>query len=794
MAGPGLLLVVAMAFFRHLLPPDRALYLRDLSFEVLPFRRHVGEMVAAGTAPWWTPLVFGGAPTVAMVHGLFYPPSAVFFLLPAPWALKVFIVGHDLIAGLGLWALLRALAVSPVAALLGATTYMLSGYVLSLGNLVNLLVGAAWLPWAILCFVRATEGAGPVWGRWAILTGVVLGLQALADVQSAYLTVAILVLWLLLPGGPGWLARLRRGAVGLAVGGGIGMLLAAVQLLPLAEFYRMSVRAAGLVTEEAITWSYDPPRLLELLAPRIWGDLIEGPYWGWMLHKAAGAPSPLVLSAYLGIAPLVLAGVAVLALGRSRWVAFCAVLGGLSVLLALGGSTPLYALLHRAVPFFDRFRYPVKWLLPATLSVALMAGIGLGALGDRLAADRRSMRRALAVGVVALAALVGGLFVVRSHPEAVAAFMARQVSLPPVQLAALSERVHVEIVVQGLTAAALYGGTLIALWAVGLSGLPAAAAQGGVLLLLLADLFVHNGDLVPVAPRSLLAAEPPLARFLRQEPGLFRVLYLDTPERQQQVLERARSPFALPIVLWYRSLLLPNTGVEFGLAEFGGGSPARLADHQTVQRLAVGEELRLRLLGAWNVRFLIVPYADLLHPALERVTVPSGDPDVRVYLNRLELPRALWVRHARWYGDRAQLRAALARFDPRREVLLEGADRQDPDGETGGAEGAADVISYRADDVVVRVQAPREGFVVLADTYYPGWRATVDGAETRLLRANYSMRAVRVPGGTHEVRFRYRPHVLWVGAGISLVTALVVAGFLARFRSARRQSPTFGGE
>jgi hypothetical protein len=203
LAGPGLLLVVAMAFFRHLLPPDRALYLRDLSFEVLPFRRHVGEMVAAGTAPWWTPLVFGGAPTVAMVHGLFYPPSAVFFLLPAPWALKVFIVGHDLIAGLGLWALLRALAVSPVAALLGATTYMLSGYVLSLGNLVNLLVGAAWLPWAILCFVRATEGAGPVWGRWAILTGVVLGLQALADVQSAYLTVAILVFGSCFRGDPG---------------------------------------------------------------------------------------------------------------------------------------------------------------------------------------------------------------------------------------------------------------------------------------------------------------------------------------------------------------------------------------------------------------------------------------------------------------------------------------------------------------------------------------------------------------------------------------------------------------
>ena len=40
---------------------------------------------------------------------------------------------------------------------------------------------------------------------------------------------------------------------------------------------------------------------LELFAPRIWGELIEGPYWGWMFHKGAAAPSPLLLSAYLGI-------------------------------------------------------------------------------------------------------------------------------------------------------------------------------------------------------------------------------------------------------------------------------------------------------------------------------------------------------------------------------------------------------------------------------------------------------------------------------------------------------------
>ena len=60
------------------------------------------------------------------------------------------------------------------------------------------------------------------------------------------------------------------------------------------------------------------------------------------------------------------------------------------------------------------------------------------------------------------------------------------------------------------------------------------------------------------------------------------------------------------------------------------------------------------------------------------------------------------------------------------------------------------------------------GFVVLVDTWDPGWQATVDGQETEVLRANLAFRAVAVPAGDHRIEMRYRPRSVLVGAGLSV--------------------------
>jgi hypothetical protein len=127
-------------------------------------------------------------------------------------------------------------------------------------------------------------------------------------------------------------------------------------------------------------------------------------------------------------------------------------------------------------------------------------------------------------------------------------------------------------------------------------------------------------------------------------------------------------------------------------------------------------------------------------------------------------------------------------FDPDRIVVLHNAAASaravEPAPAVAGS--SARIVAERSDELVIRANAPEGGYLVLSDTFYPGWTAQVDGAPARIERANLSLRAVSLPRGAHEVRFEYRPSASRRGAVISglawLVIALIAAIALARSR------------
>ena len=71
---------------------------------------------------------------------------------------------------------------------------------------------------------------------------------------------------------------------------------------------------------------------------------------------------------------------------------------------------------------------------------------------------------------------------------------------------------------------------------------------------------------------------------------------------------------------------------------------------------------------------------------------------------------------------------------------------------------------------------PRSGFLLLLDTYFPGWVANVNGRPTEIYCADYNFRAVTLPAGKSTIRFSYQPNSLRIGMALSLISLLALGG------------------
>src|SRR5262249_31621605 len=153
--------------------------------------------------------------------------------------------------------------------------------------------------------------------------------------------------------------------------------------------------------------------------------------------------------------------------------------------------------------------------------------------------------------------------------------------------------------------------------------------------------------------------------------------------------------------------------------------------------------------------------------------------------NTRSLPRARLVGAVRVIADPAAALAAVQSpdFDPRAEAVV---DQAVPVAESPTADDAVRFERREPGEVVLHVRTPQPALLVLADLHWPGWHATVDGAERPIHRTNYLFRGVVVDAGDHVVRFVYRPGSQRVGATVTTVTlvALVVAGIRRRRRRA----------
>ena len=767
-AALGLLALAALGFFwrvvvgQNWMPADGG----DLVSFLFPTYRFAAAALHQGSWPLWNPALYGGAPHIGDIQaGFLYPPNLLLFLLKPDFpyvALQWLSIGHIWFAGAGMYLLLaRGLRVRRVAALTGALAFMFSDALLThFGNL-NFNAVASWLPWVFWAYAGSWKLEAGNWklgtdsqsslvthyslrnlGR-AALAGVLLAVATLAGHIQATLFIVLALtiytaLWLWLNRGePGPGRRALYALASLSTCFLVSLLLAAPILLPAFQLTGYTTRAGWNYTQAA-GYSLSPAQWIGWLIPGFFG---RGPQFHW------GA-WPRVEVGYIGIFPLILAGLA-LALRRERRTWAWTGLAGITFVLALG----IYAIPHgwlTLVPGFGQLRAPARLVLLTDFALAALAAIGLdAALRPLEGAARAAFEKVWRIVAYATAAVLA-----IGVPLAYVALLLVQDREPAIEL-----RVSITLI-----AVLSFAGLLLAslLWLSARRGNWARATTlgwlaAGLVLLDLASLGAYQ-DLGGKNP-SLGFEQPAIAGYLAGQAG--RLYRIDTRTDIE-------------------SLWQPDTALLYGFEDVGGvANPLALADATRYWENLSSRSSRLYDL--LNVRYVIAK-KDVTLDWDKFALAFDGDPQLNVYENRRALPRVFFASQIQPAASHEDAWNAIHApdFDPATTAVVEGASALTS---ASASRGEVTEIASAPNRLTVKVNADGPALLVLSQLWYPGWQVLVDGrAQGSPLRTDYLFQGVALEAGSHTVELRFTSpqwRLGWVFAGVVGVVLLVSLLFVA---------------
>jgi hypothetical protein len=261
-------------------------------------------------------------------------------------------------------------------------------------------------------------------------------------------------------------------------------------------------------------------------------------------------------------------------------------------------------------------------------------------------------------------------------------------------------------------------------------------------------------------------------------PDLFDALRPDTKDETVRLLKARLAGAAAPdrrdrVELIGIGYHWPNLSLAQGFDHVFGHNPLRLRSFQ--QATHAGDTVAIPSQRDFSPLYPSYrsAFADLLGVRFIATGVPveqidtslkPGDldfiartKDAYVYENPRALPRVMLLTDWRAADFEELLQDGWPDVDPRRTVLLKKAPTGFAPGAAAGQSGTARLLRYANTEVTVEVEAPAGGILLLNDVWHPWWRASVDGADTEILKANVIFRAVVCPRGRHVVRFTFHP-------------------------------------
>lgn len=738
---------------------------------------------------FWTPLLLTGFPVLADPQTcLFYPICFISkFLIPGYQGWNLYLLSAYFLSALFAALFAYRLTKSNLAALLAGFIYGFGGYQISELRHVQIIQTAAWLP-LLLYFVEALRHRT----KWATLQISLMAATSALTIlaghpqTASYIFVAT-VAYAAFAGSrkrdseeresgkndsgernSGKAANLKNALIITTLSSAailFGACIAAVQLLPSYELSQQSVRTT-FGYKDFLVGELEPMQILGFIMPYLLGGKfgsLEG------LPFSEQGPPPGLL--FFGFAPIILALYAIIRLRTQAVVTYLFATIVLSFLFALGAHTPLAQLFH-AIPILGSFRGLYRVLLLPAFAISILSALAIAQIEKKEVAPRTTLKDEVLTNwqklgkwkhvLLCLYVLVGAL---------VPTFLFG--TLPLMLYKSRPEQSWRKLLLVLSTFSVILTYAISSQWyrespKISQFNPPVGCEQ------LKEKLKEHNQRIFTLRG---LAADPG-----EYPPNLSRLWGVDNASGYEPLMPRR-----------YMKLL--------GIAEGGFLQPPWRIKAQD------------RSFDICAVRYLLAP-ADafggraFVEGAWKFWKLTSQENGVLCYENTRARPRFYIVPEHREVSEKEAFVAIKTSalkdgelFDPESMVLIESESRSEreraseieskterksessPSQPVASVEtrGNPDSINTIAIDklsdeqIELSTESDFNGYLVVADQYYPGWHASLDGLDKPILRANYIQRAIALPTGKHKVVFSYKPESYRIGLLISSIALGLLA-------------------
>lgn len=762
--------VLASLLFADVLLGTHNFYLRDLTRYYYPTKQVIRDIVLSGEFPYWNRHFGAGQPIAANPeHEVFYPLTWLIFLPNYDLGYRLHILVHIYIGLFGMYAFLRSMKMRASAAFFGALSFGIGGVYLSYVNLLPILFCAAWLPLTCLFVRRFLLRPNVRDFAWASLA---LGMQFLVGEPTTVMQTGFLIgMYALYRGwyaardyGFSWreaIPEMLSRVAFIALISISAFLVGAAQMISAIDHVGDSARSRTFEFSLVSAWSMPWAKFAEVIYPNFLGHLsIDRVTWYWGGGLYPGMGSPFIFSIYSGLFVTALAIAALFV--RPRGGRFVLLLCLFSILIALGGHTPLLMALYKA-GIATSIRYPEKFVLIAVFAILILATKML----NRLLSGDENIRQA-ALGFVAATTMVAGSIAISTFTP----YYGRTFAYIWGWKYSAATKI-IDLSQQGWLIATARGLILFALiWSVTKLRRPIWLAL--MTIFVVADLGPISYELNPRMPSQFFLGKPSVLRTLPADRKPFRIFHEADWYGQEQPAKKYFSTGAA--VYWIvRNGVFPMTPVAHDLSMVIERDYDKTALLPTLDFIDCVWDLKRSGKADWWVAPMTMSnawYRGAYKPFEEekkRVGGKMEESEPIQFLEGAHQPRYYFADQLITIDNRHDFVRHLTTGTYTSNVAFVVAPSFVP------ARGVVHAWSETANTAKLDVESiGGKGFLVMSVTPHKYWRITVDGAPATAISTNVGYQGIVVPAGRHRVEMVYRNPLAAHGAKVSVAAALLL--------------------